>query len=367
MALDFFDGLDDYGTVNSASFNSVYISGGSQLPNLAIAGAFGGTALGNAVGDTISSQWQRTIKTPGPDYTIGGRLIFQGSNASYGMGHVLSDTSGANFIYSQILTVNGVSTVSIIQAGTLGPTISGGTVLATAAVPLLNNVWYEMETELVVGISGSAVVKINGNAVLSFTGNTKGSAGSNVGFAGVWIGGNNVSFPPGNVYWDDLYGLDSTGSAPYNTFLTTAAGAMGPRVYTFFPSANSAPLQWTPLSGSNFSEVNNPVFQGDLAGVSTGTVGNQDLYAIPEQPTTIGTVLAVQTSFVGREDDAGPRQIGSLLKSGASTHSGAPRGMVESYFKYFDIYLNDPDTDAPWNPDKFNTPGTVFVGVDCVE
>jgi len=267
-----------------------------------------------------------------------------------------------------VSSTSGVATVSASRNGSLSLrafTLPGTSLGTPASVVLNASTWYELELSLVVGsgTSGSLIVKINGNVILNYSGiNTQGSAGPTIGFIGAFL-----SDQP-NSFIDDFYICDTTGPAPYNTFLTAVAGPMGPRVYTLFPNSNSS-VTWTPLSGNNYSEVNASSFQGDSSYVSSSTPGNQDLYGIPtplaQIGTVIGSVLAVQTAFVGREDDAGTRQVSASIESGSSVFQGSTRTMIANYEKYFDIYVNDPITSAPWAASKFNTAGQVFVGVKC--
>jgi hypothetical protein len=230
---------------------------------------------------------------------------------------------------------------------------------------LLAGIWYELECEVTIGTgtSGSVAVRVNGVTVLSLTGkNTQGTAGSTIGYAGVFASTRNSLNT--TIYWDDLYGCDSTGAAPFNTFLTTVAGVMGPAVTTLFPNSNSS-VAMTPSTGTNYSNINGSTFQ--TAAYNSGTAaGQQDLYGLPLPSSVtgfpIGNILAVQTTFAGNENTAGTCSLSSTIESGGTIYQGTTHTMLASPFKYSDIWLVDPATSANWAPAKFNTAGQVFCG-----
>jgi hypothetical protein len=352
MALVFFDGMDDYGTGNSGSFTSIY-SYSNTPPNAIIGGAFGGNGLGFS-GITAGGVALRNITTPVSSFILGGRFLSTGLVNYFPCGLTFADASGNTLVTTQINFLSGIS--SVVVNGPLGT-------LGTAAYQTQLNVWFELEVLITVGTTtGSVIVKVNGVTILSLTNvNTQGSHGSTVGF-----GGFNIVEGSGYAsgFVDDLYGCDTTGSAPFNTFLSTVAGAMGPAVTTLFPNSNSA-VAMTPSTGTNYSNINGSSFQ--TGAYNSGTAaGQQDLYGLPLPSSVtgfpIGNILAVQTTFVGNENTAGTCSLSSTIESGGFTYQGTSHTMLASPYKYSDIWLVDPATSANWAPAKFNTAGQVFCG-----
>ena len=58
--------------------------------------------------------------------------------------------------------------------------------------------------------------------------------------------------------------------------------------------------------------------------------------------------MAVQLAPVARKDDAGSRSLRVVLKSGATTASGATRLLGTSYALYDDRFEVDPATGTAW-------------------
>jgi hypothetical protein len=366
MAIQFFDGFDDYGTANQTAYQSLYVINGFGNPldiNSSLSGAFGGYAVGCTNGGG-QLEMQRRLSAPVSTFILGGRFLFS-SSTNAGIGFTFSDTS--NDVIAQVQVILMASPTAAVSATSNGNHMSQSVIVGTALgaagnVQLGLNNWYELEAELTVGTgtSGALVVKINGITVLNYTGiNTQGTAGPTIGYAGVF------SYAAGNCWWDDLYGLDTTGAAPYNTFLTAVAGAMGPRVYTA-PGIADDGVTWTPNSGTNnYSLTSELSFDGDTTYVSTATAGNIDLYNIAAL-TGNSVVLAAQTTFVARQDDTGTREVAGIINSGGTNYAGATRAMTANYQKFVDLWANDPATGAAWAASKFTGTPSVHGGYECI-
>ena len=373
MAIQFFDGFDDYGTVatggSNAAMVSRFICHGAQGANASMSGIFGGTALGTTNMQPNNFFFEVPLLTPVSTFILGCRFLFvNNSGSTFGYGLCFSDASDNPIVQILVPGIIGVSSVAAYRNATSGSPGEGpsGTLLGTTPVIQAANTWYELEAILTVGTgtSGSLIVKLNGATVLNLTGiNTQGTAGSTVAYGGPFAFSSNSN---NSFYFDDLYGCDTTGPAPTNTFLSTVAGGMGPRVYTLFPNANHS-VAWTPSTGTNYSNVNSSSFQSTNYNYATAS-GEQDLYTIPtpaaEVGSAVGTILGVQTTFIGNENDAGTCNVQSSINSGGTSYQGTSRIMTATFSKYADLWLTDPATGSAWNATKFNTTGNVFVGVN---
>src|SRR4029077_1029352 len=108
-----------------------------------------------------------------------------------------------------------------------------GTTLATGATSLLNSTWYYIEWKLTVdNTAGVSEVRINGDVEINFSGDTQATVLSSIRqfqFEGEY----DVFSDTGSVFSiDDIYVVDTTGSAPNNSFLGDV------RVECLFPSGN---------------------------------------------------------------------------------------------------------------------------------
>jgi len=218
------------------------------------------------------------------------------------------------------------------------------TVIATGTTALLSNNWTYLEFKAVIhNTSGTYEVRINGSSTpeLVATGqNTRTTANNQLtGFQ--WI----VGSGSGNTGHDDIYALDTTGAAPFTDYLGEV------RVQTLAPSGAGSSTQWTPLSSTNVSNVDDTLlsnpFDQDATYNSSSTAGQIDLFAVQDLSGT-PTVYAVAVSWDARKDDAGARSVRAKLKSGATTGNGPTKTMNSSYTSYQDVFLTDPNTAAAW-------------------
>lgn len=227
---------------------------------------------------------------------------------------------------------------------------SGTSVAQSSPCKLPPGAWSFLEFKATIHPSaGSVEVKLNGVTVLSATGiNTRNSSNSYATEILFW-----------QAYIDDLYVLDTTGSAPYNDFLGDI------RVRTLYPSGAGSSTQWTPLSSTNVSNIDDQgTADSDTSYNSSDTAAQQDLFAVDNLPDTSGTVLAVQARWKARKDDGGTREVKTLVKAGGTTDSGPTEALGMSYVSYLgDILTENPDTAAEWAISEVNA---VELGYELV-
>ena len=125
------------------------------------------------------------------------------------------------------------------------------------------------------------------------------------------------------------------------------------RVQVTVPAANSA-VQWTPLAGSNFSEVNELPVDGDTSYVYTSTAGQQDLYTVGSLTGTPSSIKAVQIRTCMRKTDASAHTAASVISSSATVQQGATQSLSSTYQYNADIYEQDPHTSAAWTLSAVN-------------
>jgi hypothetical protein len=148
---------------------------------------------------------------------------------------------------------------------------------------------------------------------------------------------------------DDIYVLNTSGSTN-NTFLGDS------RVATVWPSGAGSHTQWTPLSGANYTNVDETTPDGDTTYNFDSSVGDIDSFP------TVGvdadaTVYGVQTNLYARKDDTGTRQIADVIRQGSTDYVGSTVTLASGYSFYSQIHDQDP-TGSDWtaatvNADEF--------------
>ena len=198
--------------------------------------------------------------------------------------------------------------------------------------------WYFIEMVLTGGSSGSAAVYVNGTLANSQSGNY------GAGIPAVMVLGSTADSggsATGHFQFSDLY-------------LSSTAASLGDcRVQVQSPASNSS-VTWTPLTGTNWSEVNELPVDGDTSYVSTSTAGNQDLYTVTALGTTPSSVKAVQIRTCMRKSDASAHTAASAISSSGTVSVGATQSLGASYSYGTDIYLTDPHTSAAWTGAALN-------------
>ena len=226
---------------------------------------------------------------------------------------------------------------------------SVSTVLATGTTVLPNGAWTYIEFKAKVDpTTGTYEVRINGLATpeLSATGqNTRNSSNSFLTGFRLLVSANAIS-----CRFDDIYFLDTTGSAPLNDFLGET------RVQTLWPTGAGASTQWTPSVGSNWQNVddgNGGNMDSDTTYNSSATVGQIDSFALQDLSGT-PTVYSVAMTWDARKDDAAARQVRSRLKSGATIANGTTQTMGSSFAGSRDVWDTDPATGVAWTSSGVN-------------
>jgi hypothetical protein len=240
-----------------------------------------------------------------------------------------------------------------------------GTKLGTTSVPhIVAESWQHIEVQATSSTTaGEVEIRVNGVTVLTLTGqNTLSSAAEQqifitatidavqgfdqIGFPGRTAnGGNNQSSNINNnyiVYYDDIYAYDLSGS-----FNNTWLGDQ--RVYTLFPSQDTAQADWTPLSGNGFDNINDPADM-DSSYVSAGIPGSpselRSDFELTDLPATVGTVAAVVTTSLVRKLEAGIANFQSGIVSVTNEAVGQIHTINPTYIYHEDVFEYDPDTGA---------------------
>jgi len=218
----------------------------------------------------------------------------------------------------------------------------------TAGGLFFHNLWNYVEFKCTINNStGSIALQINGVPALSVTGidtqNTGNAFINQYAFTGVGC--------------DDHYLCDTTGSVN-NDFLGDV------KIETLYVTGAGNSTQWTPLTGSNFQNVDEQQDDdGDTTYNSSSTSGNKDTFATGNLITTSGTVYGSKVNIIARKDDAGTREVRTVVRSSSTEATGASRALTTSYILYGDIFELDPNTSALWTVSGINA---MEIGYDLV-
>jgi hypothetical protein len=207
-----------------------------------------------------------------------------------------------------------------------------------------SGVWHYIEISATLNdTTGNVVVKVNGVTLINFTGDTK-----NAGTATTIDKVRFIRTGSQNILVDDVYILDSTGSAPYNTFLGEI------RVHTISPSGAGASTQWTPSTGANYTTVDElPYSTTDY--VAGTTSGHRDTYAMGNLPSNVGTIYAVQTAIIGKKTDAGAMSVKIVDRPGSTNYATSAFTFTTTDVTYVEpLRTVNPDTSAAWTASEVN-------------
>ena len=245
---------------------------------------------------------------------------------------ILGDNSATSH-----LTVQFTNTTTLTVA-------RGGTTLASATVTQ-RTAWgnYFEVSASIDDTVGQCIVRVNGVTVINFTGDTK-NGGTNTTIDAVAIGDygayNQV------CYFDDLYLCDSTGSAPYNTFLGKV------RISTLSPNGAGSSTQFTPSSGANYTTVDElPYSTTDY--VQDTTSGHRDTYTFSDVGSTT-TIFGVQNSIIAKKTDVSSISLKPAVKSGATVYYGTTTALTTADSIIRNIHIVDPNTSAAWTQSGVN-------------
>jgi hypothetical protein len=201
---------------------------------------------------------------------------------------------------------------------------------------------------------GFLTVRVNGQIVIGPA--LEGSFGGFTGVDSFLLPGNTTV----NVYYDDLYLNDTLPTL--NGVASPISGFQGAvQIFAILPDLNETPIQWTPLAGTNVSQVNTAPPPGDAKYVFSNTVGNIDQYHYTiTGPSGSYAIKAIQHSLCARVDSAGSHtinsQIGGTTSGNPQVGSNAPGSNYDYAIFPWDI---NPETNAVFQPTDF---ATTFVG-----
>jgi hypothetical protein len=346
MALLGYDGFEGIETVDAALRGWTLTAGGVGAVTSFTTGGLNGRRVllesGGVNGFAQSSA--RVVIVAVNEAVIGAAVRVETSNSSTNCGIFQFEESGTIHL-----------TLSITDAGQFrvyrGNT--DGTLLASSDTGLVSEGnWYYVEFRgLIDNSAGEVEVWLEGEQILSTAAlDTRNGGTSGVADRLLLVASTAAGLSQrGVVSFDDVYWLDTAGSAPYNA-------ALGPvRVDRLVPTSDGASSDFTPSTGSdNFAMVDEDLPDGDTTYNESSTVSHKDIFGLSDLATPSGTIFAVQTRVRARRTDAGAVDLIPSIISDATEDDGATRALGSSYSEFSDIFTADPDGSVAWSDAAVN-------------
>lgn len=224
-------------------------------------------------------------------------------------------------------------------SGSGSSTQIGASSVAGAVTP---NTWTHIQLKVTINSStGTVEALVNGVSILSSTGlNTKATANT-------WVSGFYFQNPTGSPTFDDLYLLDTTGSAPLNTYLGTVQ-CKGDK-----PNANSGVggrNAWTPTNPTNVNYTNVGNTPANISEYNADqTPGDYDMFRFPSLPAG-ATVLSMNLWTLTGLDASGSRTVVNNCYSSGTDSPGTaftPNPIATPSLTN-QQYVVDPNTSSAW-------------------
>lgn len=331
---------------NGKFFNGVWSMGFDMDPAAAEIFDIGAAGAGSNSVTPFGSGWSwQSSGAPGVTLGVNLTTMFIGCRFYWA---ALPGTSGIVLNFYDVTAAAAQVTLRIFSDGSLRFYLGAGTgtPIGSASVTGLVSAttWVYLEAKVVINGAGAGSVelRVNGNATPVIT---QGSV-TTQSTANTWVSGLILTSPNGNtVTYDDWYMLDSTGTAPLNTYLGNI------RIVSDAPNAAGSHTQWTPTNPTNVNWSNTANIPANTAQYnSDGTVADIDSYAFPAIGGSPVSVLFLNHWYKTELDTAGARTVVPGCRSGATdffdtTAQTPPNGT----YKYFNKpWTVDPNTSAAW-------------------
>ncbi len=235
---------------------------------------------------------------------------------------------------------NGDGTISVIRYDA-----GANTVLATSARSLSRTGWFYIELYGKIHTSAGAYeLRVDGTRWLSASGLNTSSTGDS--FANQVRLINNSALADGSVTTvDDFYiANDDTDGGD-----ATVVGFLGPvKIGCKTPTGAGASSQWTPLSGSNYTNVDESGADSDTSFNATLTEGAIDLYAQDTFDVVNPTIKAVAVHQWAKKMDALDRRLIPTVRISGVNYEGDEYALGASYARVFHAFERSPATLAAW-------------------
>jgi hypothetical protein len=228
--------------------------------------------------------------------------------------------------------VNGVQVATYSPSGALSAT----------------NTWFHIGFTFKAHAStGYFTLYVDGVAILTYSGNTTNTNG----IIGVLVGGHSGANTTWNatMYADDLYVDDDSGGSD--------VAPSSPRFLWSLANGAGTTTQWTPLSSTNISNVDDAdgsAPDDDSTYNSASAAGLTDTFNTTNITVPAGLQIAAAIPVAwAKKTNAGVASTIDLIAYNGSTTTGSPKTPGTSYGPVWDRFVTDPSS-AAWTQTSFN-------------
>lgn len=355
MALLFYDGFEDLSDPNVApispilsvryDYNDFYVAVTSSATTLIPPPLNGGNAMtawpwGQ---DRIILQKNVTAHTSG---VVGIRILFDSRRfLTYSTTRRLIQlvtTSSAQLC----LSLNENNKLEVRRG------IPTGTLLGISSFTYQPQSWYYVEFGYTIdSVNGSVTVKVDGNTVLSLSGiNTQAASPPAVNRVALCPVRGSANFENSAYWYDDFYVVDTTGPAPYNTFLGDA------KVLSLKPDGTGSIANWTASSGTTWGAIDDVTLLNSTDFVYTSASNATDLYTLTNLTPTGSIIYAVKSIVAARRTDAASASLAPIISTGGILYSGSSDfAITTATAEYSTTFTTNPSTSIAWTASDINS------------
>jgi hypothetical protein len=158
-----------------------------------------------------------------------------------------------------------------------------------------------------------------------------------------------------NITIDDIIVIDDQAGLQVGEPIAVSVLPIGAKkIETYWPTGAGTNTNFTPLTGANYSQINETNPDGDTSYVSSAVSGIRDSYSF-SSPVQGANIFAAIVNVFGKNADAGNINVQGLAYNGSSFGLGDSKPIAINYqTKQFPIF-RDPNTSAAWTKAGINT------------
>lgn len=224
--------------------------------------------------------------------------------------------------------------------------LSSSVLLAQSSANIVNAaVWFYLEIDVTIHPTAGAVrVRLNGTTdIIALTGlNTQYT--ENTACQGVQIQMNPTTGQLNNFgNFDDWYIIEPIGApSDENAMLGNI------QLFSVFPNAAGSHTDFTPNSGTNYSQVSETAVDGDTTYNHSQTVGAIDSFHVTALPSDMVPFFVIVKTTC-KQDSAGDHTLRSLIRSSTTELLGNELSTFQGgYRQQFDVISKDPNGTIAW-------------------
>ena len=279
-----------------------------------------------------------------------GTVVALGDRVIHGFAFMFEDNS---YIFWGVLQGDNTDHVHFqITAGHLiqATRSAGGTVLATGATVIAEDVWYYLEIEVVTHDTlGEVHLFLNGVEEFSITGQDTRNGGTGLIEQVQFLAATGQASRIDDMY----FGTAPAADTPKANFYSAVAGI--PRIATLVPNGPGNWEMFAPSSGTDVFAMVDDAAPDDNTTYNAGhVVGEKDTMAASNLPSS-GDIYAVQMDIYAVKQDAGNRSLREVYRIGSTDYVGNEVPLSPTTYAYQRaIRTVSPDTAVAWIESEVN-------------